>query len=304
MSRQQGTDDAYSSTHWAIAPAAVSGNTCPHCGVRLVGLKQFFCPTCGGRLLLKRIEDPPGTNSSIRRENAPEIMAGVFAHDVLCWECGYNLRDLPDLRCPECGTTYAVVKWDLWRPPPRRRPLPMLPLVWNVLVHPGHFWSRKVVFKADGPTPQQILLLVLVPTLIITGCLWHSAEGWKQEPAMVRMVPVLVSLVLLVFGMGHVQVSGLSMGVAKAMVVVAYSALWLVPLSAVAAAWLVVWRDSPAGWWIGAALFTTMYVRWEISLYYGGCAAGKSPLCGVCCALTNPWLWLTMLVLLVVVSAE
>lgn len=261
--------------------------------------------------MLRRMAAPQHAQSSARAEAPSELAGGVFSRDLLCWECGYNLRDLPNLRCPECGTAYAICKWSFWTAPPLRRPLPTWPLAWNVLVHPRDLWSRKMIFKADGPTPRQLCLLVLVPTIVITIGIWMNINGWKQDRGMMLMAPVFISLLLLTLGIVHIRLSAmaliqgtLSLDLARAMVVVAYSAVWMAPLSAVTVLWLVAGRGSPAGWWVGAALFATVCARWAMSLYHGGCAGGKSPLCGLWCALSNPWWWLAMLVVLAAVSAS
>lgn len=92
--------------------------------------------------------------------------------------------------------------------------------------------------------------------------------------------------------------------VGKAMVVVAYSAVWAAPLFAVTSLWLVAWRCNAPCRWIFAAAFAIVCGRWATSLYYGGCAGGKSRFRGIWCAITNPCWWLAMLVLLVVVGAR
>lgn len=56
------------------------------------------------------------------REEA-EALAYLAAHDAPCPACGYNLRSINRMICPECGTP---VTWPLIVPAePVRRPIPL-----------------------------------------------------------------------------------------------------------------------------------------------------------------------------------
>jgi hypothetical protein len=42
------------------------------------------------------------------RRRIRKHLAGVLEESGRCRTCGYNLRGLPDNRCPECGTSFEV----------------------------------------------------------------------------------------------------------------------------------------------------------------------------------------------------
>jgi len=54
-------------------------------------------------------------SSLLQRKMSRKIAALDY---LVCLECGYNLRDLPEHRCPECGTPFVPdevrAKWTEW----------------------------------------------------------------------------------------------------------------------------------------------------------------------------------------------
>jgi hypothetical protein len=127
-------------------------------------------------------------------EPAPD--RDVLASDVLCPRCGYNLRGLPQPRCPECGLTFPPEQWasgvlrehlpswldrcDPWQP--------HQVLVRSLFeVFRGAWRPRWVLTKLDlsGPLTPAVLMLVcgtlwlyvLATVLIAAATMLHTGAS-------------------------------------------------------------------------------------------------------------------------------
>src|SRR5687768_13515970 len=64
------------------------------------GCRGTCCGRSGGGQVIRRSTAP---TSSAPRHPPPKVR---LDEDLLCWRCRYNLRGVPDGRCPECGEPF------------------------------------------------------------------------------------------------------------------------------------------------------------------------------------------------------
>lgn len=126
------------------------------------------------------------TGSAATSTDAPDW--GTLTLELRCPRCGYNLRLLPQPRCPECGLQFAwaeVVaaaqrKLDCplfeyhWRDRPIRS---FLVTIWRALL-PWRLWTRTPI----ASEPQVGPLLALIPLLLLFEaiCCVGAYYGWAS----------------------------------------------------------------------------------------------------------------------------
>ena len=116
--------------------------------------------------------------------------------DVLCSRCDYNLRLLPEPRCPECGLRFewrALLEARLhgseslfenrWRDRPIRS---WLLTAWRGL-RPRRFWQGVSIHDHVRARPLLVFLLSAIPAFLVTvhavaGILWLIFWSLRQIP--------------------------------------------------------------------------------------------------------------------------
>ncbi len=109
----------------------------------------------------------------MRNDDSPESIAANL--DPLCPKCDYNLRDLQETRCPECGAAFT---WEAARAQAeeqhafhfefqaRRRPVRSYLRTTAAVLRPVRFWSAFPVGLTLRPGP---LIIQLLATIILGG---------------------------------------------------------------------------------------------------------------------------------------
>ncbi len=132
---------------------------------------------------------------ALLRDGRPDWEAIDF--DLLCSRCGYNLRMLPQPRCPECGLEFDwrdVLDASAWRSKflfehhwQTRPAQSWLRTTWAGL-RPFRFWRSVSIHDRIHPGPLWFLLLTSIPWFLITMNLtawlgWLAAEVASQAAA-------------------------------------------------------------------------------------------------------------------------
>src|SRR5262245_45460345 len=92
-----------------------------------------------------------------------------------CLSCKYDLRNLPENRCPECGRVFDPSDSRTWLPPPRRKTIALLTLA--LCAVPVSIWllfqlqSRMQMEGRRGFESVQIVMEVI-------GVVWLACLGY------------------------------------------------------------------------------------------------------------------------------
>ncbi len=108
-----------------------------------------------------------------------------IAQDLLCPECGYNLRGLVEYRCPECGTPFDPAKLTVSQIPwLHRRRIGRVPAFWRTVwlvtrrpkTLPREF-SQTLSYPDSQRFRWTIVAMVCVPLLIATLSMYGFGAG-------------------------------------------------------------------------------------------------------------------------------
>lgn len=257
------------------------------------------------------IDDSEGTSASGGK-------APIFAEDMPCPRCEYNLRGIAEARCPECGEAFDpqdVIKYS------RRRQLnpPRWWIIRNVLRHPMSVWSSPEVLHGQGATLGQqvafpamgLVLPVVLPSLFagsrersdalgVALLVWTFGIGVTM--AIILLHRTLCWIVLRVCGRQKLS--------EDAGIVIGYATVWLtaaLPCAIVGSGMAtdIMTRRAYTGFfpvpglaaYVGVALCGASLLcsagLWAMTLYVGmRSAVGTGRLLAAWCALANPLLWL------------
>jgi len=127
----------------------------------------------------------------------------AFGPSVVCLQCGYDLRGIPEQRCPECGYGYdhtairALALEECWLQDCSYRKITRFSVMAAALSMPSFCWAVKL-----RPT---LIFLSVVMSLLIGILFWRrftparapkSANGLLLVPAVVAVLMVLVPFLL------------------------------------------------------------------------------------------------------------
>ncbi len=105
---------------------------------------------------------------------------------LTCQDCGYDLRDLPDLTCPECGTPWIPPEGFTWKQVLRPLALAIVSMMISVHVFlfcldvPSIYSSEARGFNDTDSFDLDIQLFVHIPVFLATAAAAWWGSRWNR----------------------------------------------------------------------------------------------------------------------------
>ncbi len=112
-----------------------------------------------------------------------------------CKRCGYDLRDLQEHRCPECGRSFDPKKPATWLSEPvsgRKNLLAAIvgAVLFTIPLAIGLTEDLGAYFQTHSPTAVRIAVMLLVgPVLIVTAFAVEAAVLWTSSMVLLNRRP-------------------------------------------------------------------------------------------------------------------